>query len=248
MRAQIASSGSGPTGVSPRSPSFRDASAPASRGNVNRCHPNAPPPLCAAVRATCAAASAEAPTTSTSEARPRERRKSTATPTRADAAGERKTSFAPGASSGGAVMDVGLTFLHTLDRTRLTGGQQPTDGPANHSNGPEEDEMFLGFLIGTICLIALIRVLTRRRWYGGYHHWGYAHAGPYGWGYGGPRWHGRGRGFLFSILARLEATPTQEKAILGAFDELKDTARELRGTVRETRGDIARTVQGPAFD
>ncbi len=93
--------------------------------------------------------------------------------------------------------------------------------------------MFLGFLIGTICLIALIRVLTRRRWYGGYHHWGYAHAGPYGWGYGGPRWHGRGRGFLFSILARLEATPTQEKAILGAFDELKDTARELRGTVRE---------------
>ncbi len=145
-------------------------------------------------------------------------------------------------------MDVGLTFLHTLDRTRLTGGQQPTDGPANHSNGPEEDEMFLGFLIGTICLIALIRVLTRRRWYGGYHHWGYAHAGPYGWGYGGPRWHGRGRGFLFSILARLEATPPQEKAILGAFDELKDTARELRGTVRETRGDIARTVQGPAFD
>ncbi len=107
--------------------------------------------------------------------------------------------------------------------------------------------MFLGFLIGTICLIALVRVLMRRRWYG-YHHWGYAHAGPYGSGWGGPPWHGRGRGFLFSILAQLEATPTQEKAILGALDELKDTARELRGTMRDTRGDVARTVRGPAFD
>jgi Spy/CpxP family protein refolding chaperone len=109
--------------------------------------------------------------------------------------------------------------------------------------------MFLGLLVGTICLIALIRVLMRRRWYGGYHHWGHAHAGPsYGWGYGGPPWYGRRRGFLFSILARLDATPSQEKAILGALDELKDTARELRGTVRETRGDVARTVRGPAFD
>jgi Spy/CpxP family protein refolding chaperone len=49
-------------------------------------------------------------------------------------------------------------------------------------------------------------------------------------------------------LARLDATPAQEKAILTALDELKDTARELRGTVRETRGDVARTIREPSFD
>jgi Spy/CpxP family protein refolding chaperone len=112
--------------------------------------------------------------------------------------------------------------------------------------------MFVGFLIGTLCLFGLVRVLTRRRWYGGFHHYGghgYGYGGgPYGWGHGGPPWRGHGRGFLWSVLGRLDATPSQEKAILGALDELKDTARELRGTVRETRGDVARTVRGPEFD
>jgi len=116
--------------------------------------------------------------------------------------------------------------------------------------------MFIGFLIGTICLIGLIRVLTRRGGYGGFHRYGYGYGGgPYGaWhagapfrAYGGPPW-GRGRGLLFSTLARLDATPSQEKAILGAIDELKDAARELRGTGRETRGDVARAVSTPTFD
>jgi Spy/CpxP family protein refolding chaperone len=110
--------------------------------------------------------------------------------------------------------------------------------------------MFLGLLVGTICLIGLVRVLVGRRYYGGFHHYGGYGYGPPGWGgyghHGGP-W-GRRRGFLFSILARLDATPTQERAILSALGELKDTARELRGTVRDTRGDVARTVRGPAFD
>jgi hypothetical protein len=103
--------------------------------------------------------------------------------------------------------------------------------------------MFLGLLVGTICLIGLVRVLVGRRYYGGFHHHGYAY-GPPGWG--GP-W-ARRRGFLFSIMARLDATPSQEKAIMTALGELKDTARELRGTVRETRGDVARTFRGSTFD
>jgi Spy/CpxP family protein refolding chaperone len=111
--------------------------------------------------------------------------------------------------------------------------------------------MFFGFLIGTICLIALVRVLVGRRYHGRFHHYGYAY-GPPGWGgwghHGGYGPWGRGRGFLFSLLSRLDATPTQEKAIMSALGELKDTARELRGTVRETRGDVARTVRGPTFD
>ena len=52
---------------------------------------------------------------------------------------------------------------------------------------------------------------------------------------------------VYSLLARLDATPSQEKAILSAVDELKDTARELRGTVRETRTHVARTMKGRAL-
>ena len=112
--------------------------------------------------------------------------------------------------------------------------------------------MFLGFLVGTICLIALVRVLVGRRHYGGFHHYGYGY-GPPGWGggwghHGGWGPYGRRRGFLFAILSRVDATPSQEKAIMSALDELKGTARELRGTLRETRGDVARTLREPTFD
>src|SRR5947207_1083449 len=101
--------------------------------------------------------------------------------------------------------------------------------------------MFFGFVIGTICLVGLVRVLVGRRYYGGFHHYGgYGGYGypPWGRGYGGPHFGRRGRGMVYSLLARLDATPSQEKAILSAVDELKDTARELRGTVRETRTDV----------
>jgi len=108
--------------------------------------------------------------------------------------------------------------------------------------------MFLGLFIGTVCLIGLVRAVIGRRWYGGSHYYGgHGCHGGNGGGYGYGRW-GRGRGFLFGLLSRLDATPSQEKAILGALDELKGSAWELRGTVKETRGDIARTISGPAFD
>jgi hypothetical protein len=55
--------------------------------------------------------------------------------------------------------------------------------------------MFFGFLIGTICLIGLIRAMSRRHWYGSYspfgHSYGYAghHGGCGGFrrGFGGHR-------------------------------------------------------------
>ena len=48
--------------------------------------------------------------------------------------------------------------------------------------------MFIGFAIGTICLIGLARAIARRRWYGFSPYGGYAYgfAGPYG-GCGGHR-------------------------------------------------------------
>jgi Spy/CpxP family protein refolding chaperone len=115
--------------------------------------------------------------------------------------------------------------------------------------------MFVGLLIGTLCLIGLVRVVAGRRYYG-FHHYAYAPGwghhgpgwGPPGWGYGHGGPFGRRRHFLHSILARIDATPAQERAIMSALHELKDTARELRGTLRETRGDVAKAFREPSFD
>jgi len=141
--------------------------------------------------------------------------------------------------------------------------------------------MFIGFAIGTICLIGLVRAVGRRRAYGGFFHdggcaYGFGHHG----GFGGHRrsfgrhhgsWHRdacgddgpprrgdreeshqgpwvRGRNVVYSILGRLEATPGQEKAILAAIDELKETARDLRGMGRDVRADVARAIRGPMLD
>jgi len=137
--------------------------------------------------------------------------------------------------------------------------------------------MFIGFVIGTICLVGLIRAISRRRWHGSFspfgHAYGYAghHGGCGGYrrDFGGhrgsfyqgvldeegPGWRGqdfgpwsRGRGVVYSILGRLEATPAQEKAILSALDELKESVGHLRGTGREVRADVARAIRGSLLD
>lgn len=135
--------------------------------------------------------------------------------------------------------------------------------------------MFIGFVIGTICLVGLVRAVARRRWHGSFHpfDYGYGFAGHHGgcggyrgrfgghrrsWYQGaldeeGPRWRGdgpwgRGRSVVDSILGRLEATPVQEKAILSALDELKKSAGDLRGMGREVRADVARAIRGSLLD
>jgi Spy/CpxP family protein refolding chaperone len=100
----------------------------------------------------------------------------------------------------------------------------------------------LGFIIGTVCLIGLVRVLRRGRgWYGqgcGYGpHGGYDHS--YGRMGDGPR-----RWFLRTIFHRLETTPGQEKAIVAAIDELRENRRVVREELEQTRGDVARVVAG----
>lgn len=143
--------------------------------------------------------------------------------------------------------------------------------------------MFIGFAIGTLCLIGLVRAVARRRWYGYSPFGGYAYgfAGHHGgcggyrrgfgrhhgpshhdiWGDDGPPWRGegdprsegpwgrgRGRGVVYSLLGRLEATPAQEKVILAALDELKEIARDLRGIGRDVRSDVARAIRGSMLD
>ena len=140
--------------------------------------------------------------------------------------------------------------------------------------------MFIGFVIGTLCLVGLIRAVSRRRWYGSVYPFGYSYGyaghhggcGGYRRGFGGhrgswyqgaldaldedgPGWRGqgqvpwgRGRGVVYSILGRIEATPAQEKVILSALDELKEAASALRGTGRDVRADVARAIRGSLLD
>ena len=138
--------------------------------------------------------------------------------------------------------------------------------------------MFIGFAIGTLCLIGLVRAVARRRAYGFSPYGGYAygfggHHGGFGchrrgfgrhhdhgrhhdlWGDDGMPRHGdregpwgRGRGVVYSLLGKLEATPGQEKVILAALDELKEIARGLRGIGRDVRADVARAIRGSMLD
>ena len=98
----------------------------------------------------------------------------------------------------------------------------------------------LGFIVGTVCLIGLVRVLRHsRRWHG--------HRGQGGYGFrgysGGPQ-----RWFLRSIFERLETTPGQEKAIVGALDELRDNRHLVRDEAEQTRADLARVISGGLVD
>jgi Spy/CpxP family protein refolding chaperone len=99
----------------------------------------------------------------------------------------------------------------------------------------------VGFVIGAVCVIGLIKVFRfRRRWHGR-------------WGYGGPglhaqRYGGRRRWLLRAIFERLETTPGQEKAIVGALDELKENRRVVRDEAQQTRDELARVVASGLVD
>ena len=123
----------------------------------------------------------------------------------------------------------------------------------------------LGFIIGTACLIGLIKVLRRGR--GGYgygcggggcggggrfrghrdHDGGRDHEGGfrrYGWG----GWGGGPGFFLRAIIEQLDATPEQEKVIATAFREVRDEASKNREEMRRSRADIAKAMRSPGFD
>jgi len=121
----------------------------------------------------------------------------------------------------------------------------------------------LGVLIGTVCLIGLVRTLRwgrgscgggygRRGWGGhgfggGFGHDGY---GRHGWedqGFDGDGWGGPNM-FLRMLFRRLETTPGQEKVIAQAYQEMREAAREAKGELRTSRADIAKAMRGPAID
>lgn len=129
----------------------------------------------------------------------------------------------------------------------------------------------LGFLIGTACLVGLIKTLRwGRRYGGGYgygggcgyggHHgggwgrrgwgggWGGHHGeGGYEGGWGGGGWGGPSV-FLRMLFQRLETTPGQEKVIVAAYEEMREAGRKARGEVQASRADIAKAMRSPAVD
>ncbi len=108
----------------------------------------------------------------------------------------------------------------------------------------------LGFLLGTVCLIGLVKAVRHGR-HGHGCHGGWDDGGSWRGGFrrGGFGRGGFGRGmFLRGLMERLETTPGQEKVILEAFDEMRDKARAARAEAREIRGDIARAMRSETFD
>lgn len=114
-----------------------------------------------------------------------------------------------------------------------------------------------GFIFGTLCLIALIKLARHggchgghcgggwrhRRWgYGGGCHGGPEHYGPGPFGFGGHRW------MLRALFERLDTTPGQEKVIVAAVEESREAMRDAWKTVRESRADLARSLRAETFD
>lgn len=136
----------------------------------------------------------------------------------------------------------------------------------------------LGFIVGTACLIGLIKVLRRGGCHGGYGygrlgggcHGGGCHGGGGRWGgggwgggwghHGGPNhfgaqspWGGGGGGdgarwMLRSLFERLQTTPGQERVILEAVDTLRKQGTDGREALRQTASDAARAFRGERFD
>jgi hypothetical protein len=134
----------------------------------------------------------------------------------------------------------------------------------------------LGFVIGTLCLIGLIKTLRWGR--RGYGSCGYGYGGGCGGGYG-RRWGGGGWGgyrdhgghhgwgghhdhreggweggwggptvLLRGLFRRLDTTPGQEKVIVAAIDEMRAAGREARGEIKASRADLAKAMRSPGFD
>jgi uncharacterized membrane protein len=78
----------------------------------------------------------------------------------------------------------------------------------------------------------------------------------HGHGFGQP-WHGFGPGpqsergggrWVYSLLARLDLSPAQEKVVRVELETLKQKARAVRDEGAQSRSDMARSVRGEDFE
>ena len=58
----------------------------------------------------------------------------------------------------------------------------------------------------------------------------------------------RGRWMLHAALSRIDATPAQERAIVGEIDRLRERVSGVRDGLRDANLDLAAAVRGPLLD
>jgi hypothetical protein len=103
----------------------------------------------------------------------------------------------------------------------------------------------LAVAIGILGFAAMRR--AHRRCHG---HYGYGCAGPFGYGHHGHHGVGgrRGRWMMHALFSRIDASPAQERAIIGEIEKLQDRVRGAKGGMHEARGDLAAALRGPVLD
>lgn len=106
----------------------------------------------------------------------------------------------------------------------------------------------IGFIVGTLCLVALIATVRRHS----YARYGYY--GPCARGYGyGPPWREYGprhgpRSLLRELFVRLDTTPGQEKAIVALLEHARDKAYQSKRALYETRKQVAALLGSDVLD
>ncbi len=109
----------------------------------------------------------------------------------------------------------------------------------------------LGFLVGIICLIVLLKVLFgwRLRYAYGWGHGYGGGCGPMGGGCGGGlRAAGFRRFMMRGLFERLDTTPGQEKVFVAAVDELREKFTKAKGELDQSRRDIAQALRAEHLD
>jgi hypothetical protein len=134
------------------------------------------------------------------------------------------------------------------------------------------------FIAGGLALFALSRLYRHRRWCrgGGFHHHGWHGGGGWGGGHGHHGHHGHGHGwgggfelgggapsndvwfgddvpskrhFIRAVLARVNATPAQQRAIGEAVDVFRDDIKKLGGgELKRSRQELSDALRRPSFD
>lgn len=102
--------------------------------------------------------------------------------------------------------------------------------------------MILAVGLGILGFVAMRRAYRRCMGYSGY--------GWYGpWQYHGHHHHhARERWIMHAALARLDATPAQERAIVGEVERLKERVHTARASLKDVRGDLGAALRGPVLD
>ena len=102
-----------------------------------------------------------------------------------------------------------------------------------------------------ICLavgLGVLGAIAFRRARRCHHRGGDGGRGPYGHHH----WHGRHRGprswMLHAALERIDASPAQERFIIGELDKLEDRVHAAKANLRDVRGDLGAAVRGPGHD